>query len=107
MQRAATTRAGSSFYGVSATRFSCVRYFFFFQAEDGIRDYKVTGVQTCALPICRRRARDRGERGGASALGSRVRGGRGRGGARCRHYRPSPPRNPLTGLSSPERERVG
>src|SRR5256885_8314101 len=27
------------------------QYFFFFQAEDGIRDYKVTGVQTCALPI--------------------------------------------------------
>src|SRR5205807_6906796 len=27
------------------------RLFFFFQAEDGIRDYKVTGVQTCALPI--------------------------------------------------------
>src|SRR5256885_8050890 len=26
---------------------------FFFQAEDGIRDYKVTGVQTCALPIYR------------------------------------------------------
>src|SRR5256885_4336566 len=26
---------------------------FFFQAEDGIRDYKVTGVQTCALPIWR------------------------------------------------------
>src|SRR5256885_7262535 len=26
-------------------------YFFFFQAEDGIRDYKVTGVQTCTLPI--------------------------------------------------------
>ena len=25
--------------------------FFFFQAEDGIRDYDVTGVQTCALPI--------------------------------------------------------
>src|SRR5256885_9147847 len=25
--------------------------FFFFQAEGGIRDYKVTGVQTCALPI--------------------------------------------------------
>src|SRR5688500_4437706 len=35
---------------------------FFFQAEDGIRDYKVTGVQTCALPIfagrVRRLARD-------------------------------------------------
>src|SRR5256885_12189375 len=28
-----------------------VRLCFFFQAEDGIRDYKVTGVQTCALPI--------------------------------------------------------
>src|SRR2546429_5753367 len=28
----------------------CV-FFFFFQAEDGIRDVAVTGVQTCALPI--------------------------------------------------------
>src|SRR5439155_8439635 len=27
-------------------------FFFFFQAEDGIRDGHVTGVQTCALPIC-------------------------------------------------------
>src|SRR6266568_6492536 len=27
-------------------------FFFFFQAEDGIRDGTVTGVQTCALPIC-------------------------------------------------------
>src|SRR2546426_1658190 len=35
---------------------SCI-YFFFFQAEDGIRDYKVTGVQTCALPISDRAAR--------------------------------------------------
>src|SRR5216684_5732196 len=26
-------------------------FFFFFQAEDGIRDVAVTGVQTCALPI--------------------------------------------------------
>src|SRR2546422_2871795 len=30
------------------------RIFFFFQAEDGIRDVAVTGVQTCALPILRR-----------------------------------------------------
>src|SRR5437773_10581864 len=30
--------------------FCCI--FFFFQAEDGIRDRDVTGVQTCALPIC-------------------------------------------------------
>src|SRR5256885_10387446 len=29
----------------------CSLLLFFFQAEDGIRDYKVTGVQTCALPI--------------------------------------------------------
>src|SRR5207245_5574832 len=30
--------------------------YFFFQAEDGIRDATVTGVQTCALPISERRA---------------------------------------------------
>src|SRR5690606_39543420 len=29
----------------------CYLFFFFFQAEDGIRDFHVTGVQTCALPI--------------------------------------------------------
>src|SRR5690554_7116142 len=33
--------------------FLCV-FFFFFQAEDGIRDADVTGVQTCALPILTR-----------------------------------------------------
>src|SRR2546430_6133444 len=31
--------------------FGCWCVFFFFQAEDGIRDLTVTGVQTCALPI--------------------------------------------------------
>src|SRR5690606_40212812 len=31
--------------------------FFFFQAEDGIRDFHVTGVQTCALPIWARKLR--------------------------------------------------
>src|SRR2546423_10534104 len=36
-----------------------IRVFFFFQAEDGIRDKLVTGVQTCALPISKRK------RGGA------------------------------------------
>src|SRR5206468_12558662 len=35
--------------------------FFFFQAEDGIRDLIVTGVQTCALPICAVGADDRDE----------------------------------------------
>src|SRR5258706_4757093 len=32
---------------------------FFFQAEDGIRDWSVTGVQTCALPISSRRRHTR------------------------------------------------
>src|SRR2546421_7963434 len=31
--------------------YRCMWHFFFFQAEDGIRDLIVTGVQTCALPI--------------------------------------------------------
>src|SRR2546422_9648886 len=38
--------------------------FFFFQAEDGIRDVAVTGVQTCALPIF----------GGRGTLGARFLG---------------------------------
>src|SRR2546426_8375218 len=44
-------------------------FFFFFQAEDGIRDYKVTGVQTCALPIFwrLRRARHQGREFGRMA----------------------------------------
>src|SRR6266702_8199270 len=61
--------------------------FFFFQAEDGIRDGHVTGVQTCALPICGRGIVMRSLRGGnfwgglpkrkillSSAVGNRVRG---------------------------------
>src|SRR2546429_10367 len=35
-------------------------FFFFFQAEDGIRDVAVTGVQTCALPISFGRASQSG-----------------------------------------------
>src|SRR5256885_9943337 len=35
----------------SVANYFQVYVFFFFQAEEGIRDYKVTGVQTCALPI--------------------------------------------------------
>src|SRR5256885_11160713 len=42
---------GSPLWSYELTRDRC--FFFFFQAEDGIRDYKVTGVQTCALPISR------------------------------------------------------
>jgi len=39
---------------ISCSTVSCTVFFFFFffQAEDGIRDDLVTGVQTCALPIC-------------------------------------------------------
>src|SRR5690606_40159679 len=50
----------------------------FFQAEDGIRDFHVTGVQTCALPISTTRQTPRSERGGraptarASARGRRT-----------------------------------
>src|SRR2546430_7558874 len=44
-----------------ATQYSHSTDFFFFQAEDGIRDLTVTGVQTCALPISRH-ARRRGAR---------------------------------------------
>src|SRR5690606_40511762 len=41
---------GAGHVTLSPLLVSCV--FFFFQAEDGIRDFHVTGVQTCALPIC-------------------------------------------------------
>src|SRR2546423_13946614 len=44
-------------------------FFFFFQAEDGIRDKLVTGVQTCALPISRRRARGAARRARAGRPG--------------------------------------
>src|SRR5207249_2326756 len=54
--------------------------FFFFQAEDGIRDRNVTGVQTCALPILRRqvirepgRAADPGNEHGALTPGAELR----------------------------------
>src|SRR6266481_7875822 len=39
-------------------------FFFFFQAEDGIRDGTVTGVQTCALPISLQILKERYEPGG-------------------------------------------
>src|SRR2546430_4585836 len=48
---------------------------FFFQAEDGIRDLTVTGVQTCALPISKDKSRDRASgpaREGISASAQRT-----------------------------------
>src|SRR5207302_7227821 len=54
--------------------------YFFFQAEDGIRDFHVTGVQTCALPISPPEAPD--VPGAPEALPSaRPAGGRGRRGS--------------------------
>src|SRR2546430_4671865 len=70
-------------------------FFFFFQAEDGIRDLTVTGVQTCALPISGRtipqedRARARWERSVHRAGGRRRRaGGAHRRGRAAREQRP-------------------
>src|SRR2546429_9829255 len=50
---------------------------FFFQAEDGIRDVAVTGVQTCALPISGSGARDRHSHPGPASIDSA-------GSSRCR-----------------------
>src|SRR5438046_8372017 len=73
-------RCPSQTLGSVSTGGTVVPLVFFFQAEDGIRDWSVTGVQTCALPISRGvrapglgqrrlgRGRDAG-RGGARALG--------------------------------------
>src|SRR5256885_2946802 len=57
-----------------------LEYDIFFQAEDGIRDYKVTGVQTCALPIFDGQAdvpvgEDLGQRRDARAAGLLMEGG--------------------------------
>src|SRR2546430_9662723 len=57
---AASSRSRSSTHSAGSGHFfncivvglnACYCTFFFFQAEDGIRDLTVTGVQTCALPI--------------------------------------------------------
>src|SRR5215213_6867596 len=63
-------------------------FFFFFQAEDGIRDWSVTGVQTCALPISTWPARGRTRR------------------ASCARSAPSP-RGRSDGRSRSEERRVG
>src|SRR5438094_6620024 len=46
---------GAAYGGSRATRAALPKACVFFHAADGIRDRTVTGVQTCALPICRRR----------------------------------------------------
>src|SRR5207253_7629820 len=69
-------------------------FFFFFQAEDGIRDGHVTGVQTCALPIS--------SRPGGSSPGGRWRGWRGDGRHGSPRARPRP-----SGCRRSEERRVG
>src|SRR5690625_7094178 len=49
-----------------------IRVIFFFQAEDGIRDGHVTGVQTCALPISTAKAAESTEQAQRARLQSRV-----------------------------------
>src|SRR5205809_2789658 len=83
--------------------------FFFFQAEDGIRDVAVTGVQTCALPIClgrrherRRRPHVHVDRGGRSPGGA-ARAVRGRAFGHPRRGRSRAARTPARS----EERRVG
>src|SRR6266496_6512114 len=58
---------------MSCKRMGAIVTFFFFQAEDGIRDLYVTGVQTCALPI----SLDRAAKAGVIVCqGTRVGSGR-------------------------------
>src|SRR5256886_4388110 len=80
--------------------------FFFFQAEDGIRDLTVTGVQTCALPISHVSAfvsrDDYRWRSWRPLSGSRTQKSRDQ--RRCLRARPDPQRA-FTGLSHPYRDR--
>src|ERR1039457_3157260 len=59
-------------------------FFFFFQAEDGIRDYKVTGAQTFALPITCRRQKRTGKHNSSQSEVSWVIGCEGRPGGTAR-----------------------
>src|SRR5205807_5374178 len=86
--------------------------FFFFQAEDGIRDYKVTGVQTCALPISA--ARPRRPRAAGSPRRTPFRSGRRStrpraGGPRWARGPPRSPRPRGRAAGSPQltRQRLG
>src|SRR2546430_11292436 len=86
-------RAGDRLVG------ACV-VFFFFQAEDGIRDLTVTGVQTCALPICTQDSRGTG----ASARGRIARPRPADGPARPHR---GARRLPAVGVAVDHRDRLG
>src|SRR5690606_40645383 len=72
-------------------------FFFFFQAEDGIRDFHVTGVQTCALPISSSRTRP--------PASPRWRSGRSRSTTPSSGRSPTTPTRPRVQASSRSEER--
>src|SRR5262249_59599753 len=86
----------------------CDMFFFFFQAEDGIRYWSVTGVQTCALPIFppSRTAPAPGRDGGSGLRRDRGRGRR-RQPRADRELRRSGRRRRLDDESRSEERRVG
>src|SRR5256885_3413633 len=95
--------------GSCIERMSLVSQYFFFQAEDGIRDYKVTGVQTCALPIYRR-ADEQGRHGGRRVALRRphvARRARGLDQARSRDALERPRAEPESSAMRSEERRVG
>src|SRR5207253_6431320 len=82
--------------------------FFFFQAEDGIRDGHVTGVQTCALPIFARpasRSTARSSPTSPSAIPSRLSSSRRSPSRRSDHARP--PGSPLRAAGASEGNSAG
>src|SRR5437764_6047577 len=81
---------------------SFVSFFFFFQAEDGIRDTSVTGVQTCALPIFARIFRDSGVQRSTSNFraGAPWHLGTAPGARLCPKDQPQHPRMPSRGETS-------
>src|SRR2546427_7883114 len=109
-----TTRFGFVLRLVVCSSYVLGIAFFFFQAEDGIRDLTVTGVQTCALPIWPRAALAGAEKGSAGLCagppGRRWRGRPGRPAAAGqapavlttrRVFRPRPPPPPYAPALSP------
>src|SRR5205823_7245984 len=82
-------------------------YFFFFQAEDGIRDKLVTGVQTCALPIFDQQGVPPHARRGSVGRVLGLAAGERPAGQRRRHHGLLPERRSLSPPQRSEERRVG
>src|SRR5256886_2041601 len=103
---------------VSSTRIGSY-VFFFFQAEDGIRDLTVTGVQTCALPIYAAAGRALGpafrgrgvppprQHAASRAAGETRERSLGAVAARARHSGAPAPQRPLSGLARRDSRQAG